>query len=142
MFLHKSLRVWVGENVSGAGIARSITLFYGCCSGCSMMAEARMVTPKQRDCKRFILVLACSLALLMGSIVNGVTGPGETEQSCNALRSMARMHMALGNCAEAQPLAEQAMTLAKTDNASDSQLSLCLLDLAWLHKDQGRFAEA
>jgi tetratricopeptide (TPR) repeat protein len=51
------------------------------------------------------------------------------------------MYMALGNYAKAQPLVEQALTLAKT-NASDSQLSLCLLDLAWFYRDQGRFTDA
>ncbi|HIJ66881.1 MAG TPA: tetratricopeptide repeat protein, partial [Planctomycetes bacterium] len=107
-----------------------------------MTVEAGMATLKQRDCKRLILFMGCSFVFLLGGKVNGNAEGGKTEQSCNALRSMARMHMALGNYAKAEPLAEQALSLAKTENVSDSQLSMCLLDMAWLCKDRGRFDDA
>lgn len=60
----------------------------------------------------------------------------------NALRLKARVRMAYGDYAKAQPLAEQALASARTTNACDSELSSCLLDLAWLYRHQGKLADA
>ena len=55
---------------------------------------------------------------------------------------MARVYIAGGNYAMAQPLAENALTLAKAKDDSDSELCKCLIDLAFLYKNQGRFSDA
>ena len=57
---------------------------------------------------------------------------------------MARVYMADGNYVKAQALAENALTLAKAQTGSNSveERSKCLIDLAFLYKNQGKFAEA
>ena len=50
--------------------------------------------------------------------------------------------MAYGEYAKAQPLAEQALTLARKGGSRDSELSLCLIDLAYVYTNQGRYANA
>ena len=62
--------------------------------------------------------------------------------SCKVLRSMARVYMAGGDYAKAQPLAENALTLARKNDNSDPELCLCLIDLAYLYKNQGKFDDA
>jgi len=97
---------------------------------------------KQRHISRFVFVLICGFALIRPATVEGQSALSKTAHSANALRSMARVYMAVGEYAKAQPLAEQAVALARSGNVSDARLSLCLIDLAWLYRDQARLAEA
>jgi tetratricopeptide (TPR) repeat protein len=106
------------------------------------MAKAKELFLPQPKVKNLILILVCSLILLNSNIAIGMPNIEKRGQSCKVLRSMARVYMAYGDYAKAQPLAEQALTLAKTKNASDSELCSCLIDLAWLYKNQGKLADA
>jgi len=91
--------------------------------------------------KGFFLVLVFSL-LLNASIANGNSKPRRKHPSSKTLRSMARVYMAYGEYAKAQPLAEKALTSANRKDASDSELAMCLIDLATLYNYQGKSAEA
>ena len=78
-----------------------------------------------------------------------VSGPAEAKTlqakrqiSSRALRAMARVYMAYGEYDKAQPLAERALSYAKKNNAPDSELSACLIDLAWLYRYQGKLLQA
>ena len=55
---------------------------------------------------------------------------------------MARVYMASGGYEKAQPFLVKALDLARETKASDSETSACMLDLAYLYKNQGRLAEA
>jgi tetratricopeptide (TPR) repeat protein len=80
-----------------------------------------------------------------------LAGPGPTHKaaradeknsSCTLLRSMAKVHMAFGDYSKAQPLVEQALRLAETNKADDAELALCLIDAAWLYKNQYKLDKA
>jgi len=91
--------------------------------------------------RNFVCVLACSL--FMSGIASGNNpNTGDNIRSCRSLRSMARVYMACGDYAKAQPLAEQALIMAKDTNASDAELCSSLIDLAYLYKDIGRLDDA
>ncbi len=90
--------------------------------------------------RNFVCVLACSL--FMSSIAGGINQNGDNIRSCRSLRSMARIYMACGDYAKAQPLAEQALIMAKDTNASDAELCSSLIDLAYLYKDIGKLDDA
>jgi tetratricopeptide (TPR) repeat protein len=62
--------------------------------------------------------------------------------SCKSLRSMARVYMASGGYEKARPFLVKALTLARQTNAPDSEVSSCMLDLAYLYKSQGRWLDA
>ena len=106
------------------------------------MAGLKAHSPKQRYIKSLVFILICSLVLFNGGTVNGKPKLREKDSSCNALRMMARVYMAYGDYEKARPFAEQALTLARTKNASDSELCLCLIDLAYVYDNQGRLSEA
>ena len=91
----------------------------------------------------------CLALLLLGvllmpndQIILARPGPCEKQSSCKMLRSMARVKMAFGDYSKAQPLVEQALTLARTDDACDAELCLCLIDAAWLYKHQYKLSKA
>jgi len=101
--------------------------------------EANSVTSK---CKGVFLVLILSLVLVGTSIAGGKAIPNRKRLSSKTLRSMARIYMAYGEYKKAQPLAEKALTSAKTEQSSDYELAMCLIDLATLYKNQGRLLDA
>jgi tetratricopeptide (TPR) repeat protein len=72
----------------------------------------------------------------------GGTAPVQNASSSAALRSMARVYMACGQYAKAQPLLERALNLAQTTNAPDAELCACLIDSAYLYKEQGNLSQA
>jgi tetratricopeptide (TPR) repeat protein len=92
--------------------------------------------------KTRFLVFAFTLALLMGSMAGGKPQQDKKSFSCRTLRLIARIYMAYGEYAKAQPLAEQALTLAKRRCESDSELAMCLIDLATLYKNQNKLLDA
>ncbi len=82
------------------------------------------------------------IILLIESIAWGQPQQAKKDLSCKTLRAMARVYMAYGEYTKAQPLAEQALTLAKKRGESDSELSMCLIDLATLYKNQDKLLDA
>ncbi|MHC4114230.1 MAG: tetratricopeptide repeat protein [Planctomycetota bacterium] len=92
--------------------------------------------------KGVFLVLILSLALVGTSIAGEKTKPDRKYPSSKTLRSMARVYMAYGEYAQAQPLAEKALILAKREHTSDYELAMCLIDLAALYKNQGKLLDA
>jgi tetratricopeptide (TPR) repeat protein len=88
-----------------------------------------------------LLIFFCSLSLSI-RIVNASAAPLKKFDSCNSLRSMARVYMASGGYEKARPFLVEALRLAEQANAPDSEVSSCMLDLAYLYKNQGRLAEA
>jgi len=106
--------------------------------------------------KTHFLVLVFSIVLLTANLAGGKTQQQQdtcktqkglsckTQKglSCKTLRIMARVYMAYGEYKKAQPLAEQALTLAKQRCESDSELAMCLIDLATLYNNQNRLTDA
>ena len=66
----------------------------------------------------------------------------QNTQSSLALRLMARVYMACGDYQKAQPLLETALKQAQVTNVSDSELCACLIDAAYLYKEQGNLSQA
>jgi len=97
--------------------------------------------PLQGENKKFFLVIA-SFALLM--CMSGVSSGKEMtpDGSCRALRCMARVYVSCGEYTKALPLAQRALDLAETNEVSDSELSSCLIELAWVCKALRQFDQA
>ena len=89
-----------------------------------------------------IPALFCVSFVFFIGIGSALATPVKRAYSCGSLRSMARVYMASGGYEKAQPFLVKALNLAKETNASDSEMSACMLDLAYLYKNQGRLAEA
>ena len=64
------------------------------------------------------------------------------DPSCKTLRVMARVYMSYGEFTKARPLAEKALSLAQQRNVEDSELCMCLLDLAYIYNSQKNFTDA
>ncbi|MHC5061670.1 MAG: tetratricopeptide repeat protein [Planctomycetota bacterium] len=97
------------------------------------MAQTELVA-KKRYLHVAVVFLMCGFVLIM---------PGTAQaRSAKSLQSMARMYIAVGEYAKAQPLAEEALSVARSGGNSDAQLSLCMIDLSWLYRDLGRLADA
>jgi tetratricopeptide (TPR) repeat protein len=108
-----------------------------------------------RQVQRFSLRFRLLVVLLMLAIAGGVfvaavnlrrrpTNVTATEKipRCGTLRSMARIYMAYGEYAKAQRLAEEALIQARKQDASNTELATCLIDLGTLYSLQGRLSEA
>ncbi len=93
------------------------------------------------ESKNRFLVLTLIILLIEG-IAWGGPQQVKKDLSCKTLRAMARVYMAYGEYTKAQPLAEQALTLAKRRVEQDSELSMCLIDLATLYKSQNKLLDA
>lgn len=93
-------------------------------------------------CKGFFLVSLLSLALAGTSMAGEIAGSGKKYLPTKTLRSMARVYMAYGEYAKAQPLAEKALEMAKSKGVSDSELGMCLIDLGTLYSYQGNLDDA
>ncbi len=91
---------------------------------------------------RFLVLALCCFALFTGSVAGGEPQQAKKSLSCKTLRTMARVYMAYGEYTKAQPLAERALTLAKRNCVDDSELAMCLIDLATLYKSQNNLLEA
>ncbi|MHC4693275.1 MAG: tetratricopeptide repeat protein [Planctomycetota bacterium] len=89
-----------------------------------------------------VLIIMVGIVLLSGSISKAESEPKAKKSFCTVLRTMARVYMAYGDYAKAQPLVERALTLARTNKVPDSELSLCLLDMAYIYNQQNRLHEA
>jgi tetratricopeptide (TPR) repeat protein len=100
--------------------------------------EINCIAGKRKN--RFLVLTL--IILLIESIAWGGPQQVKKDLSCKTLRAMARVYMAYGEYRKAQPLAEQALTLAKRRGEPDSELSMCLIDLATLYKSQDKLLEA
>ena len=92
-----------------------------------------------RNIKRLALALFCS-SLFPG--LGLASASAEAMGSSASLRSMARIHMASGRYGKAQPLLEKALHMAQETHAPESEACACMLDLAYLYKNQDRLTEA
>lgn len=90
------------------------------------------------------LVLALTLILLSTNSITagGITASPKKKPASKTLRSMARVYMAYGEYAKAQPLAEKALSMAKNNYTSDSELAMCLIDLSTVYKNQNKLDDA
>ena len=100
--------------------------------------EKKCIAGKRKN--RFLVLTF--IILLIESTAWGQPQQAKKDLSCKTLRAMARVYMAYGEYTKAQPLAEQALNLAKTRGESDSELSMCLIDLATLYKSQDKLLDA
>ncbi len=96
----------------------------------------------QKSKTHFVVFLVLGLVLLNGGIADGKPWQAQKSIPCKTLRSMARVYMAYGEYSKAQPLAERALILAKRKDACDSELAMCLIDLATLYKNQNKLLDA
>ena len=106
------------------------------------MAAAKTLSTKGQNIHSMIPALFCVSLVLSVGIGSARATPVERSYSCGTLRSMARVYMASGGYEKAKPFLEKALNLAKETNASDCEVSACMLDLAYLYKNQDRLAEA
>jgi len=106
------------------------------------MAAAITLSTKGLNRHSIIPALVCVSFVFFVGIGSALATPVKRAYSCGSLRSMARVYMASGGYEKAQPFLVKALNLAKETNASDSEMSACMLDLAYLYKNQGRLAEA
>jgi tetratricopeptide (TPR) repeat protein len=92
--------------------------------------------------KIFFAIILC-FCLLNANTASGIMRPAKSG-SCQIFRAMARIYMADGNYSKAQSLAENALRIAESDKSpeSDSQQSICLIDLAYLYKNLGKYSDA
>jgi tetratricopeptide (TPR) repeat protein len=93
--------------------------------------------------KKILFVIILSICLLHTNTASGIMRPAKSG-SCQVFRAMARIYMADGNYSKAQSLAENALRLAEAEKSpeSDSQRSICFIDLAYLYKNMGKFSDA
>jgi tetratricopeptide (TPR) repeat protein len=104
------------------------------------MPETTSPFSKQQS-NSFIIIL-CILILLSPGLVSASAAPAQKAYSSGALRSMARVYVACGNYEKARPLLERALNFAKNTNVSDKEKCACMIDMAYLYKNQGSFAQA
>ena len=107
-----------------------------------MKAGAKTLYMKRRNIHSIIPALFCASLVFSIGIGSALATPAERSYSSGSLRAMARIYMASGGYEKAQPFLERALHLANNTNASDSEVSACMLDLAYLYKNQGKLAEA
>jgi len=97
---------------------------------------------RQARSKIASLVLFFTCLVFCGGALGVQPTPAKQARSSSALRSMARVYMACGGYEKAQPLLETALNQAQATNASDSELCACLIDLAYLYKEQSNLSQA
>ncbi|MEJ2705736.1 MAG: tetratricopeptide repeat protein, partial [Sedimentisphaerales bacterium] len=103
------------------------------------MTPLNSLVPKQQITCRVAFVCLSSL------IVFGLSRMGagaDAIGSCASLRSMARIYMASGGYEQAQPFLEKALNVARETSVPDSEASACMLDLAYLYKNQHKLTAA
>jgi len=106
------------------------------------MVAAKKPSTKGLNRHSIFPTLFCVSLLFSLSIGTALARPTGRAYSCSSLRSMARVYIASGGYEKAQPFLVKALNLARQTKASDSEISACMLDLAYLYKNQGRLTEA
>jgi tetratricopeptide (TPR) repeat protein len=98
---------------------------------------------ESRKLRITLLVLLCTCLVFCNSALGAQARPAlQNAQSSASLRAMARVYMACGGYKKAQPLLERAMNLAQATNAPDDEMCACLIDSAYLYKEQGNLGRA
>jgi tetratricopeptide (TPR) repeat protein len=92
--------------------------------------------------KYFLLLLCLILVLSVGQTAVAESLPKTKGALSKNLRSMSRVYMAYGEYSKAEPFAEQALAVAKSKKASDDEIAMCLIDLAFLYNKQDKLFEA
>ena len=92
--------------------------------------------------KNRLFILLCISIVISLVITSASAAPLKRASSSGSLRSMARVYMACGSYEKAQPLLERALNLAEKNGNADSEMCACMIDLAFLYKNQGRLVEA
>jgi tetratricopeptide (TPR) repeat protein len=111
---------------------------------CKVVLHAACCVPR-RPTSRITLILLFSLLVLGLNVSGAWARQVETARSCRSLRSMGRVYIASGGYEKAQPFLERALHVAqgiRPRRTSDSEVYACMLDLAYLYKNQGRLDEA
>ncbi len=106
-----------------------------------MLARAKAPLTRVQILITVLVMLFTSFVLAPRVAGTETTGPKKA-YSHVSLRAMARVYMASGSYDKARPFLETALDLAKSTNASDSDICVCTLDLAYLYKNQGKLDEA
>lgn len=96
----------------------------------------------QEENRKHIFVVATVFVLLISMSGVSIAKDISPDSSCRKLRYMARVYVSCGEYTKALPLAKKALDLAETNEVSDSELSSCLIDLAWVYKSQMQFEKA
>ena len=105
------------------------------------MVGATSPLANRKSTNRIFAIFCISIVLSLG-IVSASAAPSKKAFSSKSLRSMARVYMACGSYEKAKPLLERALNLAEKKNTADSEMCACLIDMAYLYKNQGNMAEA
>jgi tetratricopeptide (TPR) repeat protein len=98
--------------------------------------------------KTILCITLCVLPFFAGCAVNNSASAADIQHnnkrqiSPATLRAMARVYMAYGQYDKAEPLAQRALAVAEKTNATDDQLALCLVDLAYIYSSTGRLEQA
>lgn len=93
---------------------------------------------------RRLVCVICAISisgLFTGPAFGASTKTGKT-LAPRTLRSMARLYMAFGEYDKAQPLVERALATAKNADTPDYELAMCLIDAAYLYKNQNNLNNA
>ncbi len=98
-------------------------------------------TLRRKIINHIVLLVTC--LFFCSSVFGAQAKPAQqTTPSSASLRAMARVYMACGGYTKAQPLLERALNLAQATNAPDGEVCACLIDLAYLYKEQGNLKQA
>lgn len=89
-------------------------------------------------------MLIVGIAFLMLSQTSMAANQAEvlTKDSSKNLRRLARIYTSYGDYSNAQELTEQSLELARAYDDNDKEISLCLINLAWVYKEQMQFEKA
>jgi len=103
-------------------------------------SDSTIENRKSKIINHIVLLVTC--LFFCSSVLGAGTAPLQNAQSSASLRAMGRVHMACGGYEKAQPLLERALNLAQATNAPDTEVCACLIDLAYLYKEQGNLNQA
>jgi len=97
--------------------------------------------PAPRWWERIVVVLIIALAFTTARSAPAILG-GSGSCSPKTLQSLARVYMAHGDYDKAQTLVNSALESVSTGEGNEEVKSSCLIDLAWIYKNQGQFPQA
>ncbi len=89
-----------------------------------------------------ILIISITFFLLSQISIAANQAEVLTKNSSKNLRRLARIYTSYGDYSNAQELTEQSLELARAYDDNDKEISLCLINLAWVYKEQMQFEKA
>lgn len=105
-----------------------------------MSQDYKSNRPTQKS--RTLFLILVSVLLLNAGIADAKPSVCKKTLSSRTLRAMARIYMAYGEYAKAQPFAERALIAAKANDSCDLETARSLIDLAYLYNEQGKLEDA